>query len=127
MDYRPDPGGVFASDAHRHVLAHLDTPGGAGYSPQALHARLGVLDHEDHAHEILADLEADGDAEQAGGIYRQTERGHAKLTGSIANEPPPDITPDGPVHIPLGEPNLKTEPSTPRNPGPSSPTAFPGG
>ena len=26
MSYAPDPGGVFASDAHRRVMAHLPNP-----------------------------------------------------------------------------------------------------
>lgn len=93
---RGDPGGVFASDAHRRVLAGLSdeaTP------VEALVGRyaddLGLPEISDvgdssvqEVTEVLEDLKADGYVSDAGGGWRMLKKGLDTLTGPIANEPP---------------------------------------
>ena len=127
LGYRPDPAGVFPSDAHRHVLGHLSLPDEPiGFTAQAVHERLGVLDSEDHASLLLEELEADGDAEQASGVWRMTEQGFEKLTGPIADEPPEGSDPAGAVVVVTGPPRLK-DGAVPKSTVPSAPQPFPGG
>lgn len=83
--FRPDPGGVFASDAHRRVLGHLPLPGEDGLSPGDLLARM----HPDQGTDLdwdtltilLTELTEAGFAVEAGGDFAQSEEGHEKLTG----------------------------------------------
>lgn len=119
--YPADPGGVFASDVHRRVAAHLHADDeGMGWTPGVLLYRLA----EDHATplppltpwgapdyqagmpamlEVLAELESDGLVEEHdGGVWTLTEEGFEALTGPIANEPPPEAEVVGPAVIDLG-------------------------
>jgi hypothetical protein len=89
-----DPGGIFASDNHRRVLAHIPTPdAGYGVEFEPLLARLGADEHTtidfDDVQGILGDLEADGDVKSyKGDVYRQTQKGFDALTGPNAEESP---------------------------------------
>jgi hypothetical protein len=113
MDRRrlPDPGGVFDFDDERHVLGHLRAPhddGGGTHNPGAplslaefvyhinqgggsllLGGDAGPAYTQDELHEILQDLEAQGDAARAGDGWVMTEQGFNKLTGPNGYEPPP--------------------------------------
>lgn len=113
MAYAADPGGHFASDTHRRVLAYLSDPtDNYGWSTAALHNRIkpdgpthfdkapeeGQPARADELQALLDELVADGHAEFVGGAYRRTAAGHALLTGPIANEP--DVNdPSQPVAI----------------------------
>lgn len=90
MSYQDDPGGNFASDTHRRVLAHLPTPGADATDVESFVQRLGG-DTElnlgfDETGEVLADLEADGDASQSDGGWTQTDAGAEVLNGPIATD-----------------------------------------
>jgi hypothetical protein len=78
--YRPDPGGVFDSDTHRRVLAHVPLPGDP---PSALHP-LGVrispdrhhgLSHVDELEAVLGELEASGYLSREDGHFVMTDAG----------------------------------------------------
>lgn len=95
-----DPGGVFPSNEHRKVLAHLPVPSADyGWTPSQLVERMrpDVDTHfvrEDQMLLVLEDLRASGDAEEwvhgrSHQGWRQTVHGHNRLTGPIADEPPP--------------------------------------
>lgn len=116
--HQPDPGGIFATDTHRRVLAHLTTPDQEiGWQPLALLLRVnpdpntpfpplddrGVADLDaglDGLKEILGELEAEGYAVQhEGEVWQMTQAGFDALTGPIANEPDPDAPVVGPARI----------------------------
>lgn len=90
MPYPPDPGGNFASDAHRRVVmavpAHDDDT--VSDSIDAIQARVDFDDQNnldaDEVNEILSDLEADGDVEQVEGGWRLTEQGSEVGAGNNA-------------------------------------------
>lgn len=117
-DHRPDPGGIFASDTHRRVLAHLSTPDAkVGWSLPALVIRLApdadtpIPPRDEYGfanigagvealEPILADLKAEGFARRhAGDVWQMTKKGFEALTGPIANEPGPDAKRVGPAVI----------------------------
>ena len=87
--YPPDPGGNFASDAHRRVMAHLPNPDDEALSiADLITARINAdphaLAHFSDAAEvadILEELEADGHAKQLKSGWRNTAEGFALLTG----------------------------------------------
>jgi hypothetical protein len=85
-----DPGGNFASDAHRRVMANLPNPDHDPVDEDALLKRIegdDFLDVDaDELGEILADLEADGDATQLKDGWKNTKSGFAVLTGPIAED-----------------------------------------
>jgi hypothetical protein len=94
MSYLPDPGGIFASDAHRRTAGHLPQPEEDPISVAALLARLKAdemtqVGDELTLTQILESLAGEKRAESAGGLWRQTVKGHADLSGPIADEPPP--------------------------------------
>lgn len=106
MPYRADPGGIFESDAHRRVLAHLSRPqDNEGYTVEALLHRLeddGPTNFTEtyELQAVLNQLVEGGDAvEHDGGIFQQSEQGFDKLTGPIANEPDPNETPKVPARL----------------------------
>jgi hypothetical protein len=80
-----DPGGVFASDANRRVMAAVPNP---DEDPQTtaelVGGRIARDDHlhvtEEEADEILKDLEADGDVRQLKDGWKNTAAGFRKLT-----------------------------------------------
>ncbi len=86
-----DPGGNFASDEHRRVQAALANPDEPHLSLDEVVARVDQdteldLSLEEVA-EILADLEADGDATQSkDGGWKNTKAGFEVLTGPIASD-----------------------------------------
>jgi hypothetical protein len=88
-----DPAGVFASDEHRRAQALAPRPDEDPLAFDALRGRLALDDHlrvePEALAELLKDLEADGDVLRVGDGYAQTEAGFAKLTGPVADEPPP--------------------------------------
>lgn len=112
MTLKPDPAGIFDSDAHRRVLAHLSTPDSDyGWTIEALstsrmagdyslvHQRVGEGETAPTPAEVLAEILAwavqNGYAEaNAQGAYRQTPAGHELL----ATEPIDPGTP-GPALI----------------------------
>ena len=85
-----DPGGNFASDAHRRVMANLPNPDHDAVDVDGLLERIAgddFLDLDaDEAGEILADLEADGDATQLKSGWKNTKAGYDVLTGPIATD-----------------------------------------
>lgn len=114
MAYRPDPGGNFASDAHRRVLTAVPNPAQKGeesrvgrdaagrrvYGPigseEAILYRVGrdeVADlGEEEVLDILSDLEADGDVSHSKDGWFMTKQGVEVAEGPIAWPPatPPD-------------------------------------
>lgn len=104
MAYPNDPGGVFVSDAHRRVMAHLPNPDDDPVSVEDLIAvRINkdphTLEHFDSSSEVadvLADLEADGHAKQLKDGWKNTPAGFDALTG------PPGETQDQQAPAPLG-------------------------
>lgn len=115
---KPDPGGVFASDVHRRVLAHLTTPDAdSGWQPLPLVLRLagdfdtpipplddkGLADldvGQAKVEEILGELKAEGFVKRhKGDVWQMTPKGYEALTGPIANEPDPDAPVEGPAVI----------------------------
>jgi hypothetical protein len=117
-----DKAGVFNSDVHRRVLAHLAPHDeDFGWTPVALLHRLaedrhtpipprstehGFLDYETGLAEleaVLDELGEDGFAETPDpGVWRMTLEGFKTLTGPIANEPDPAAAVEGPAFIDLG-------------------------
>lgn len=94
MTYQPDPGGHFASDAHRRVMAHLPNPDDDPMSVENLivdrinedpHA-LAHFTSADEVVAVLEDLEADGHAKNLKDGWKNTSDGFEVLTG------PPDET-----------------------------------
>lgn len=94
MSYSPDPGGIFASDAHRRVMAHLPNPDDDPVSTEDLiYQRINydphTLAHFEDATEVadvLDDLKRDGHAKQLKHGWKCTDDGFDFLTG------PPDET-----------------------------------
>lgn len=93
-DLNPDPGGVFATDAHRRVLGHLPLPGDDGTDTSALLARVdsdahtpffatGSSEDEGGIEEVLRDLEADGHASQSKSGWKMTKSGLDAITGPV--------------------------------------------
>lgn len=66
MEYPADPGGVFASDAHRRVLGHVPIPDDNPMLTEALQLRLGPDQHTgfnddlEALEQVLGDLHAAG-------------------------------------------------------------------
>lgn len=96
-NYPPDPGGVFASDMHRRVTAHLPTPDGDAVTVDELLARLhddaytGFSYREEDIEplrRVLDDLQGDGLAIYLDGTagWRMTDEGLAKLSGPALTE-----------------------------------------
>jgi hypothetical protein len=92
VTYSADPGGRFASDAHRRVMAHLPNPDDDPITVEDL-IRLRInrdphtLAHFTSADEVsavLSDLEADGHAKHLKAGWKNTADGFDLLTG------PPD-------------------------------------
>lgn len=89
MTYAPDPGGVFASDAHRRVMAHLPNPDDDPISTEDLiNDRINRDPHTlthfraaDDVVSVLTDLEADGHAKQLKNGWKNTPAGFDVLTG----------------------------------------------
>lgn len=84
MPYPADPGGVFDTDVHRRVLAHLPVPGGDPVDLGGLYVRMAPdvgTDFSDGGElgEVLKDLEADGHANETKAGWKQTKRGHDAL------------------------------------------------
>jgi hypothetical protein len=85
----PDPGGKFASDAHRRVMAHLPNPDDDPVSVEALIVdrinqdphTLAHFESADEVAAILDDLEADGYAKQLKDGWKNTADGFEVLTG----------------------------------------------
>jgi hypothetical protein len=81
-DFAPDPGGGFASDAHRRVMAHLPNPDDDPSRSRSLIAdrinrdphALAHFGHASQVVEVLDELEADGHAKElkAAGRTRRT-------------------------------------------------------
>lgn len=101
----PDPAGVFASDVHRRVLAHLSTPeDNVGYSVSAQIARTGPDVHVPFStpaeiEEVLGEPKEDGLAvEHEGGLWQMTEKGFKKLTGEATKKAIQNL-PKGPARI----------------------------
>jgi hypothetical protein len=85
-----DPGGNFASDRHRRVMASVPNPGDDPIDEDALFDRVVADDFlditQDEMVDILADLEADGDVTQLKDGWKNTKSGFAVLTGPIASD-----------------------------------------
>ena len=92
MSYAADPGNVFASDAHRRVMAHLPNPDDDPVSVEVLIAERINKDPNTLAHfeaanevaEVLQDLEADGHAKKLKNGWKNTPDGFDALTGPPA-------------------------------------------
>ena len=89
VSYPADPGGTFASDAHRRVMAHLPNPDDEPITVDDLilerinrdsHTLLHFVTG-DEVLEVLGDLEVDGHAEQPNAGWRNTQSGFDLLTG----------------------------------------------
>lgn len=98
MAYRPDPGGIFASDTHRRVLGHLPLPGDDPSDVTALGYRISGdahhgLAHVDELSEVLEDLEADGHATQLKDGWRLTKGGLDALNADVPDQPDGPTTP----------------------------------
>lgn len=101
MAYHADPGGIFESDTHRRVLAHLpqpDDPPIAVYNPDVARPSRVSLFHrmipdagtdladQEELESVLADLEASGYAAQADEGWRQTQAGLDALNAPVPGE-----------------------------------------
>lgn len=94
MAYPPDPGGNFASDAHRRIMAHLPNPDDTPITLEELiQHRVNrdpyTLTHFTSAVEILGvlhDLEDDGHAEELETGWQNTPAGFDTLTGPPTSE-----------------------------------------
>lgn len=112
MSTRPDPGGHFASDAHRRVLGALSTPEeDYGWSAVALTARLEPDEHtpnDTDVEAILGELKADGYAKsvkvKGTDVFTMTAKGFDLLTGPIADEPDPNAPVEGPAKLDVPTP-----------------------
>lgn len=76
-----DPGGDFASDEHRRVLAAVPTPENELSLEERLAGDTELDLSPEEVEEILKDLEADGHAKQLKDGWRHTKAGHDLLTG----------------------------------------------
>ena len=78
---RDDPGGDFASDTHRRVLAAVPDADStlSVYERVAGDTELDLSD--DDVDEVLKDLEADGHVKKLKDGWRHTKDGHELLTG----------------------------------------------
>lgn len=111
MSYPPDPGGTFASDAHRRLMAHLPNPDDDPLSVEDLIVErvnkdphtLAHFESADEVAEVLADLEADGHAKATKQGWRNTAAGFDALTG-----PPAETGPDSPAVVGLDPATLST-------------------
>ena len=89
MSYPADPGGNFASDAHRRVMAHLPNPDDEPITVddlilQRINRDPHTLTHfltGDEVNEVLTDLEADGHAQNLENGWTNTTDGFELLTG----------------------------------------------
>lgn len=89
--YRSDPGGVFDSDTHRRVLAHLPLPADAPTSvvdlahrigPDAVHHKISSIEE---LVDVLKELEADGYAVLGDG-WKMTDDGFDALTAPLPED-----------------------------------------
>lgn len=104
MSYPPDPGGVFASDAHRRVMAQLPNPDDDPLSVEDLIVERINRDPHTLAHfktaadvvAVLGDLEADGHAKQLKNGWKNTADGFDLLIG------PPNETAATPASAMIG-------------------------
>lgn len=82
-----DPGGVFASDAHRRVLAHLPIPSQDPMDSETFLSRVASDDGyeyvADEVQDVLLDLEADGHASELKDGWRQTKKGLEALQAPV--------------------------------------------
>ena len=87
---RPDPGGDFASDEHRRVMAAVPNADDPRRSAEEIMERVNADDFlhldESELEEILKDLEADGHASSAKAGWKNTKAGFELLTGPPAEE-----------------------------------------
>lgn len=89
MTYPADPGGIFASDAHRRIMAHLPNPDDQPITVEDLILErinrdvhtLAFFQSADEIAEILEDLKADGHAKHLKAGWINTESGFDALTG----------------------------------------------
>lgn len=89
MTYPADPGGNFASDAHRRIMAHLPNPDDPPITVEAL--ILERVNHDPHTlaffesaedvFGVLEDLEASGCAKRRKDGWINTKTGFDLLTG----------------------------------------------
>jgi hypothetical protein len=88
--YRPDPGGNFASDAHRRVLAVVANDDVTRVPFDEVVSRVDADDQVDlsseEVAEILKDLEADGDVDKTDEGYDATVVGLETIQGPIADD-----------------------------------------
>lgn len=112
MAFPPDPGGRFASDAHRRVMAHLPNPDDDAITVEDLildrinrdpHT-LAHFSSADEVTAVLEELEADGYAKQLKSGWKNTADGFDLLTG------PPDerFMGDAPATIGLSPTQLSS-------------------
>ena len=73
MDLRPDPGGNFASDEHRHIAGHLAQPRTLYLLTRELLTDPTVNMPESGVVEILGELESDGLVVRFSGPYEDAE------------------------------------------------------
>lgn len=116
VTYPADPGGTFASDAHRRVMAHLPNPGDDPVSVDDLIAdRLNGDPHTlvhftsaDQVSAVLDDLEGAGHAKKLKSGWKNTAAGFELLTG------PPDerAMADAPATIGLAPAQLSSNGDT---------------
>jgi hypothetical protein len=93
QNYPPDPGGVFASDYHRRVAAHLPVPDDDPVEVEDLLERLDEdvytpIDALDRValEAVLTELAASKDAKELKAGWRLAAAGLAKLTGPALTE-----------------------------------------
>ena len=90
-DYPSDPGGVFASDVHRRVMANVPNPDDDPVNSDGLlEDRVAKDDYlnvgYDELDEVLKDLEADGHVKKTKAGYKNTAAGFKALTGPNKEE-----------------------------------------
>jgi hypothetical protein len=103
-DFTPDPGGGFASDAHRRVMAHLPNPDQDPVPVEQLIAdrinrdphALAHFGHASQVVDVLDELEADGHAKKLKTGWKNTQDGFDLLTG------PPTWTDTAPPQATIG-------------------------
>lgn len=78
---QPDPGGDFASDAHRRVMAAVPTAEDELTVEERFAGDTELELSDDELQEVLKDLEADGHVKNLKDGWRQTKSGHELLTG----------------------------------------------
>lgn len=89
MAYPADPGGVFASDAHRRVLGHLPTPDDEPTLVEALQLRMDPDQHSNFNEDpegleaVLGELNASGFAEGGEDGWRMTQAGLDALCAPV--------------------------------------------